>query len=315
MIKYSLHGVASKLQGNQNNMGILLPFSIVLTVVVSSFDLITEIDYFSMFTNTILFQYIHAGHMTAALIMILLISDIWAVRIGKWLLAYFILNHTAFTLISDHMGVPQLINLVMLIIATYIGLLIIDRRKIAENKYKGLSDKDPLTNLFNRRFFNNSLQNELEKIVSSKNSGTVLFLDLDEFKIINDEFGHLVGDRVLQVLAERLQLQSQKSFIVARLGGDEIGILAPETDIVEAELIAMQCLRLIAEPIYIEKGIKIYLTASIGISVYPDQGDTIDKLLGEADQSMYLSKGMGGNTMFLQQAIPLEFKEAKYPNN
>ena len=159
-----------------------------------------------------------------------------------------------------------------------------------------LAHHDLLTDLPNRGSFNERLQMEVKHAHRKERRVAVLFIDLDRFKIINDTLGHDVGDQVLQTAAVRLVNGLRASDTVARLGGDEFAILLPEiasTD--EVTMITEKLLLELAKPLYINER-ELFISASIGISLYPD--DSVDPriLVKHADMAMYRAKSMGRNT-------------------
>jgi diguanylate cyclase (GGDEF)-like protein len=158
---------------------------------------------------------------------------------------------------------------------------------------------DDLTGLANRAALKKELSQTLER---SRHAGTrlaVLFLDLDRFKLINDSIGHGAGDRYLQVIAGRIQACVRSSGMVARLGGDEFTIALAdhrERSELTAEVMAVvnDLLASIPQPVRIGPH-ELRSTLSIGIAVFPDDGQTLDDLMKQADTAMYKSKQRGGN--------------------
>lgn len=154
---------------------------------------------------------------------------------------------------------------------------------------------DSLTSLPNRRLFNDRLEMELKKAKRENYPVTLLFMDLDHFKEVNDTLGHHVGDSLLIVAAQRIQNCVRESDTVARLGGDEFTILLPNIgEIGKIERIATEILAAIDSPFYLKEK-RAHLTTSIGITVYPNDGETPQDLLMHADQAMYSAKNSGRN--------------------
>jgi diguanylate cyclase len=149
---------------------------------------------------------------------------------------------------------------------------------------------DPLTQLPNRALL---LDRCAHAVASAKRRGTrmaLLFLDLDHFKPINDSFGHALGDEVLQAVAQRLVSAVREADTVSRYGGDEFLILLGEvSQPSDAELIAGKLIAAIAEPCRVGEHV-LQLSGSIGISIYPDDGEDIDWLIRQADDAMYRAK-------------------------
>lgn len=154
-----------------------------------------------------------------------------------------------------------------------------------------LSEHDPLTNLMNRRAFDKQLENAMIKANRSGCKLALLFIDLDEFKQINDTYGHDAGDLVLVRIAQRLEGNIRESDFVGRLGGDEFVIcldLLQDLTIVEKKV--QQILDVINQPIVFDDH-NLIIGASIGVSHYPEQARDKDTLLSIADEAMYSAKG------------------------
>lgn len=161
----------------------------------------------------------------------------------------------------------------------------------AEEELRFLAHHDPLTALTNRSLFNDRLDRALHLAQSHSRSLALLFLDINDFKGINDLHGHAMGDRVLCVIARRLERCVLDSDLVARMGGDEFTVLL--TDIPSREAISakvVQILAVMAEPLGPEFGGVVMPSCSIGVAVYPQDGEDADSLLSHADGDMYRVK-------------------------
>lgn len=168
-------------------------------------------------------------------------------------------------------------------------------RKYAEWQLLFLANHDPLTGLLNRVQFHSRLSQALASVRRHETRLALMFLDLDRFKLINDTLGHKIGDQLLQAVSDRLKRSIRPNDILARLGGDEFVILLTDIKLVEdIARIAQKTIDLLTQPFSIE-GNDIVVTASIGISVYPDDGETSQILLMNADTAMYLAKERGKN--------------------
>lgn len=153
---------------------------------------------------------------------------------------------------------------------------------------------DQLTGISNRQYFHTRLDELIAESRKTGNSLAVLFIDLDEFKAINDELGHSAGDEVLQIVAERLRQNCRDQDVIARFGGDEFSLIITDTNADAVESTAKRVLQSIREPISIDK--RLYeLGGSIGISVFPEHGQTPDELTHNADVAMYEAKHQGKN--------------------
>lgn len=158
-----------------------------------------------------------------------------------------------------------------------------------------LSDTDPLTDLPNRRLLHILLQNGIRTAQQSDRSLGVVFLDLDQFKQVNDTLGHEIGDILLQQVALRLQQTLRTSDTLARIGGDEFNILIENfNEQSEIEPIIETILASFGSP-FLCQDHEIRITASIGIALYPQDGENFQTLIKNADMAMYLSKDKGRN--------------------
>jgi len=166
-------------------------------------------------------------------------------------------------------------------------------RKHAEQYINHLAYHDGLTNLPNRRLFLDRLEQALALARRTGRTLALLFLDIDHFKAVNDTAGHGAGDHLLRHLAERLKSSTRASDTVARVGGDEFTVVLSEvarTDDVVAYV--EKLLDHLRAPLVVD-GRNLAVTASVGISLYPDDGDTAEMLLDRADRAMYLAKEDG----------------------
>ncbi|MGN2431589.1 putative bifunctional diguanylate cyclase/phosphodiesterase [Pseudomonas syringae] len=153
---------------------------------------------------------------------------------------------------------------------------------------------DPLTNLINRRGFNQIFAEKLLEHTLGNGMLAVMFLDIDHFKRINDSLGHDAGDELLKVIAERIRSATRVQDVVARFGGDEFCILLSIPDYEEARHLAHRVMQKMKETIALA-GRRMVMTTSIGIAVFPRDGVTCDELLKHADLALYQSKGAGRN--------------------
>lgn len=171
----------------------------------------------------------------------------------------------------------------------------ITERKELEKKLEYQATHDVLTGLANRTLFKSQLYRIKQRAIRHNTMFAVIFLDLDRFKLINDSFGHSAGDKLLKLVAKRLSFVLRKSDILARLGGDEFVItvddLKEESD---AYHVASQILEVFKDEFNVaNQGLNV--TTSIGISIYPTDAKSIEKLLKHADSAMYKAKSLGGN--------------------
>jgi diguanylate cyclase (GGDEF)-like protein len=163
-----------------------------------------------------------------------------------------------------------------------------ERRRHSE-RVAYLAYHDELTDVPNRTLLNDRLRQGILAAKRDARSLSLMAVDLDGFKEINDSLGHHAGDRVLQLVAARLRTALRESDTVARLGGDEFAVLLPGTDVAGAELAATKILHEMQAPMLIE-GRPLVVTASIGIAAFPEHGAAEQELLQKADISMYVAK-------------------------
>jgi len=154
---------------------------------------------------------------------------------------------------------------------------------------------DNVTNLPNRVKFKETLVHELHNARRRKSIMAVFFLDLDHFKAVNDSLGHAAGDELLKEVASRLLRCKRDNDLVARQGGDEFtGILVDLVHVEGAAIVAERILKSLAKPVYLDRE-KIHISCSIGLSIYPDDGEDAETLTSKADTAMYHAKEEGRN--------------------
>lgn len=171
----------------------------------------------------------------------------------------------------------------------------ISKRKAMERKLRELAHHDPLTGLANRRVYQEFMGMELDRSIRHNLQMAILFMDLDNFKLINDTKGHDVGDLLLQSVADRVRKCVRKEDLVARLGGDEFAVVLVEIEKPEnAALVAQKILEKLAVPHQLA-GHEIITTFSIGIAVYPLSGSNVEDICKAADNAMYQAKQDGKN--------------------
>jgi len=168
--------------------------------------------------------------------------------------------------------------------------------KLAEERLHHMAHYDPLTKLPNRPMVLARLEHALAAAERMGVQVAVLFIDLDNFKTVNDSLGHEAGDQLLLAVAERLSHRTRREDTLGRLGGDEFVLVMERlADAHDASVVAQELLQLLAEPFLIGET-SLYVQASIGISLYPDDGSTVGELVRDADAAMYQAKRAGRNT-------------------
>jgi diguanylate cyclase (GGDEF)-like protein len=160
--------------------------------------------------------------------------------------------------------------------------------KAKERQMESIATSDPLTGVLNRRGFERDAARRLTDSADDA-TGALLFIDLNDFKQINDEFGHEVGDQLLTVASERLRRSLRSCDIIGRPGGDEFIALVPDVDADVADKLATRLTEALEEPYLIGRQ-KLSCAASIGLALYPRNASTLTGLLREADQAMYRAK-------------------------
>ena len=167
----------------------------------------------------------------------------------------------------------------------------ITERKAAEARLTWLAERDPLTELYNRRYFQHALQIAIERSATAK--GAVLLLDLDQFKEINELSGHHVGDKLLREVADILFHKLGRRGVIARLGGDEFSLLLEDTNADQAVTVAQYIVQLLDGIGFVVGERRHRVTASIGIALFPTHGNTPADLMASADVAMYKAKESG----------------------
>jgi len=167
--------------------------------------------------------------------------------------------------------------------------------KSSRQRLYNMAHYDNITKLPNRAKFSETLDHELTNAQRRESIMAVFFLDLDNFKSINDTLGHAAGDSLLREVARRLQQCNRGNDLIARQGGDEFtGILVDLVRVEDAAIVATRMLKSIAEPINLDVD-TVQISGSIGISIYPHDGDSAAALTSKADTAMYYAKEMGRN--------------------
>ncbi len=199
----------------------------------------------------------------------------------------------------------------------YAGMFLdITKRKEAEAYILKQANFDSLTGLANRNLFNERLSHALDHASRTDEQIAILFIDLDRFKHVNDTLGHSAGDLLLQAVSKRLLKLVRKSDTVARFGGDEFALIMQNlTGIQSLESIVAEILNNLSKP-YLVKHREFFISASIGITLYPDDGNEPEILLRNADSAMYRAKAKGRNAyQFFTQIINDEIHRHKDMEN
>ncbi|MFW5450243.1 MAG: diguanylate cyclase domain-containing protein, partial [Methylophagaceae bacterium] len=172
----------------------------------------------------------------------------------------------------------------------------VTRQKQTAEQLLYLAERDHLTGLYNRRKFQQQLDAMIQSFQRNNQQFALLFFDLDEFKYINDSYGHRAGDTALIRIGGELSKIMRSDGILSRLGGDEFGVLSPISHESESLDLANRITKTIASLPFRFEGQNIRLTASVGITIFPEHGMTSDELVIKADTAMYAAKQRGKNT-------------------
>jgi len=210
----------------------------------------------------------------------------YAIALGITRLMYFINTHSPSAPLSAHI----IAGLGTFAFAAWmVGLLAEKEWKLRDEIYLS-SITDNVSGLYNSNYLRARISEEIERCSREGTGFALAFIDLDNFKLVNDQYGHLVGDKVLKQIANILTENIRKSDVLARYGGDEFVLLMPETGKEQAERVMQRIENAIAASAFF-KNIKIGLSG--GVAIFPEDSDTLDKLLTVADARMYKYKKKG----------------------
>lgn len=195
----------------------------------------------------------------------------------------------AFVLTPVLFGIPSMLFIRMQQIGVYRRYH--SRMLLSTMRLQEVAVTDELTGLYNRRHFYDCLQDLVREGNPSKRQVSIILLDLDGLKGVNDNYGHMVGDAVIGKFAELLQQIIREADIAARLGGDEFGVVMPDTDKRGAFALAKRLwLELEETPLYEKDGVSLKMNVSVGVAGYPWGGETPDEMLHWADTDLYANK-------------------------
>lgn len=176
----------------------------------------------------------------------------------------------------------------------------------SEQRLSALSQKDPLTGAYNRRYFDEQARVECARAHRYGQALSVLMLDLDKFKMVNDTHGHAAGDEVLKTVV-RIGLKTlRKSDVLARYGGEEFVILLPHAGIIESKMLAERLRKAIEETIIPCDTLLLKATVSIGVSTLAEHESEVGIMLGRADHALYTAKSNGRNRVEITPAPPTD---------
>lgn len=174
----------------------------------------------------------------------------------------------------------------------------ITHQKRSEQMITHMAYHDGLTDLPNRSLFNDQLQIKLLQSKQKNQPMALLYLDIDRFKYINDSLGHLIGDMLLKQISKRLQASIRKDDFIARIGGDEFNVVLSNTNREKAIAVAESIMESFKQPFFIDS-YELFMTASIGLSIFPYDGEEVHSLMKSADAALYRAKEQGINNLRL----------------
>lgn len=191
----------------------------------------------------------------------------------------------------------MIILFVPVLLVGYVTTLLAADIQYAREELILLSDTDEMTGLKNRRAFKNELSNEIKKGARYKRPFSLMMLDADNLKQVNDQYGHGIGDKLIVTLAQTIQESLRSTDVLARYGGDEFIVMLPETSAGRTIEVAERIRLAVENTSFSADGDRISSTLSIGISCYPDDSGDSEDIINRADQALYESKRKGRNTV------------------
>ncbi len=183
------------------------------------------------------------------------------------------------------------------LLVAYLTSLLAADLKNAREGLEQLSDTDELTGLKNRRAFNSALDAEIKKAIRYKRPFTVLMLDADDLKAVNDQFGHAVGDKLIITIAQVVQESLRNTDVLARFGGDEFVAILTETPENRGIEVAERVRSSVENTSFSFEGARVSSTISIGVSCFTDGAPMADEIVAQADKKLYESKHKGKNSV------------------
>ena len=182
-----------------------------------------------------------------------------------------------------------------MILVAYVTTMLASDIRRALGHIKMLSEKDELTGVLNMRAFTSAVDRVSRQSARYNHPYTILMIDSDSLKVVNDEYGHQAGNRLLQLLVQCAQAQLRETDILARYGGDEFIVMLPETTAAGAESLATRLRQRVEAALLATRERPVTSTVSIGIAAYPEHGASLEAVIERADQAMYASKEAGKN--------------------
>jgi diguanylate cyclase (GGDEF)-like protein len=198
------------------------------------------------------------------------------------------------TLTPEQLSGP-LIQMFPLWLTGYVTIKLAKENDFVKSKIEELSYTDYLTGLYTMRIFMLLMEKELVRSSRFNYNFSLLIIDADNLKWVNDTYGHLAGDEMIKLFGETIKKNMRTTDIIARYGGDEFIVLLPETNVRNAYIAAERVRKVIEKSSYPVKGVTIQMTTSIGIASFPDNGTQIEELINKADKALLKGKKDGKN--------------------
>jgi diguanylate cyclase (GGDEF)-like protein len=189
-----------------------------------------------------------------------------------------------------------------MILVAYITTMLSSDIRRALLHIKMLSEKDELTGVLNMRAFGTVADRISRQAARYSHSYTIMMVDSDSLKVINDRYGHQAGNRLLQLLVQCIQAQLRETDILARYGGDEFIVLLPETASAGAEIVATRIRQRVEAAVLTTRDRPVSTTVSLGIASYPEHASDLEAVMERADQALYASKNAGRNKVTIAPA-------------
>lgn len=201
----------------------------------------------------------------------------------------------------DYISKPFNIDEIKLIVNRALERQSLIKEAKEKEHYKELSILDGLTDIYNHRYFHEELEHELERAERYNIEISLLMIDIDDFKIYNDTYGHMAGDQVLKKMARIFLEVVRKVDVVARYGGEEFGVILPQTTKAEAATMARRIRALVEQIKFPDKGgnLNVRISISAGIATYPADAKGKNELIATADEALYGAKKQGKNRICL----------------
>ncbi len=173
----------------------------------------------------------------------------------------------------------------------------VNQLEVAQETLQELATTDGLTNLYNYRFFKDTLTKEIERVKRNQSCFSLILFDIDDFKKYNDTYGHLAGDEILKCIADLLRKNVRSNDVAARYGGEEFALILPDTNRDSAMTVASKIKTLIDNDMFGNHRVNspVRITISVGVSTFPKDGTTLEEIIDCADRRLYIAKDRGKN--------------------